>query len=115
MPHGHVPLSRAEARILGPAEHDGSYADLYGGEWIGLPRQELAAACLELGISELDASALQRSIPRTLTQCSTAESHCGLVSTFESLPLGVCFRLTTLNSTFLRRLELTKRCRALEV
>lgn len=68
VPLGHVPLSWAEPRILGSAEHDGNYAELYGSEWIGLLRQELAADCLELGVTELDASALQGSTPRALTQ-----------------------------------------------
>jgi hypothetical protein len=68
VPLGHVPVSWAEPRILGSAEHGGSYADLYASEWIGLLRQELAGDCLELGIRELDASILQRSAPRALTQ-----------------------------------------------
>jgi hypothetical protein len=68
MPLGHVPLSWAAPRKLGSAEHDGSFADLYGSEWIGLLRRELAADCMKLGITELDASTLQRSIPRALTQ-----------------------------------------------
>jgi hypothetical protein len=68
VPLGYVPFSWAEPRILGSAEHHGSYAELYGSEWIGLLRQELAADCLELGMGELDASTLQRSIPRALTQ-----------------------------------------------
>ncbi len=68
VPLGHVPLSWAEPRILGSAEHNGVYAELYGSEWIGLLRQELASDCLELGVSELDASTLQQSTPRALTQ-----------------------------------------------
>ena len=68
VPLGAVPLSWAEPRLLGAAQLDGSYADVYGSDWIGILRLELAADCLELGITELDASALQQSIPRTLTQ-----------------------------------------------
>jgi len=68
MPLGHVPLSWVAPRKLGSAEHDGSFADLYGSEWIGLLRRELAADCMKLGIADLDASTLQRSIPRVLTQ-----------------------------------------------
>jgi hypothetical protein len=68
MPLGRVPLSWATPRKLGSAEHEGSFADLYGSEWIGLLRRELAADCTKLGITELDASTLQRSIPRALTQ-----------------------------------------------
>ncbi len=48
--------------------HRGSYAELYGSEWIGLLRQELAADCMEFHVTELDASAPQGSTPRALTQ-----------------------------------------------
>jgi hypothetical protein len=54
--------------MLGSAEHDGKYADLYGSDWIGLLRRGLGADCLELGITELDASVLQGSTARALTQ-----------------------------------------------
>jgi hypothetical protein len=65
-PLGRVPIAWAKPRMLGSAEHDGKYADLYGSDWIGLLRRGLAADCLELGITELDASVLQGSIARAL-------------------------------------------------
>jgi hypothetical protein len=68
IPAGRLPASWATARAMGSAEHEGQYADLYSSEWIGVLRQELAADCLKLGIAELDASALQSSTPRLLTQ-----------------------------------------------
>ena len=68
VPLGYVPPSWPEPRILGSTEHRGSYAELYRSEWIGLLRQELAADCMELHVTELDASALQGSTPRALTQ-----------------------------------------------
>lgn len=37
-------------------------------EWIGMLRQALAADCLALGISDLDAAVLHSSAPRALTQ-----------------------------------------------
>lgn len=67
-PLGHVPLAWAKPRMLGSAEHDGKYADLYGSDWIGLLRRGLGPDCLELGITELDASVLQGSTARALTQ-----------------------------------------------
>jgi hypothetical protein len=67
-PLGHVPLAWARPRMLGSAEHGGKYADLYGSDWIGLLRRDLAADCLVLGIGELDASVLQGSTARALTQ-----------------------------------------------
>jgi site-specific DNA recombinase len=53
--------------MLGSAEQGGKYADLYGSDWIGLLRRDLAADCLVLGIGELDASVLQGSTTRALT------------------------------------------------
>jgi len=67
-PLGHVPLAWARPRLLGSAEHGGKYADLYGSDWIGLLRRDLAADCVVLGIAELDASVLQGSTARALTQ-----------------------------------------------
>ena len=37
-------------------------------EWIALLRRKLVSDCLRLGLRDLDASALQNSSPRTLTQ-----------------------------------------------
>jgi len=71
IPQGHVPLSWAESRILGSAEHTGRYADLSGSQWIGLLRRELATDCVRLGLGELDASTLLRSTPRSLTQSAS--------------------------------------------
>jgi len=68
IPLGRVPRSWAAPRMLGSAQHEGEYADLYSSEWIAILRRELAADCLELDLADLDASALQRSIPRALTQ-----------------------------------------------
>ena len=62
-PLGHVPPAWAKPRMLGSAEHDGKYADLYGSDWIGLLRRNLPADCLELGITELDASVPQGPLP----------------------------------------------------
>jgi hypothetical protein len=67
-PLGQVPLAWAKPRMLGLAGHDGKFADLYGSDWIGLLRRDLAADCLEFGITELDASVLQGSTARALTQ-----------------------------------------------
>jgi hypothetical protein len=68
VPLGQVPAEWTEKRMMGSAEHEGSYADLYGSEWVGLLREELAADCLVLGITDLDAAVLQGSAPRTLSQ-----------------------------------------------
>lgn len=75
MPLGHVPVAWTETRLLGSAEHQGRYADLYGSEWVGLLRRELAAQCVALGIGELDAAALQLSAPRRLTQIASRRAY----------------------------------------
>lgn len=67
-PLGQIPLEWARQRMIGSALHNGKYADIYGSEWIGRLRRELSAECLELGIQELDASLLQASDVRLLTQ-----------------------------------------------
>jgi hypothetical protein len=68
VPRGVVPPEWAEKRMIGAAEHEGSYADLYGSEWIGILRRELAPDCLALRLNDLDAAILQASAPRRLTQ-----------------------------------------------
>jgi hypothetical protein len=67
-PLGQVPIAWKETRLIGRAEHQGSYADLYASAWIGRLRLELASHRVSLGIEDLDASTLQRSTPRALTQ-----------------------------------------------
>ncbi len=68
LPIGEVPLSWCENRVIGTAAADGNYADIYALEWIALLRRKLVSDCLRLGLRDLDASALQNSSPRTLTQ-----------------------------------------------
>jgi len=68
VPLGQVPIQWVEKRILGFAGHEGRYADLYGSDWIGALRRELAGDCVALGLSDLDAAILQASAPRALTQ-----------------------------------------------
>jgi hypothetical protein len=65
---GHVPPQWAETRILGSATHYGAYADICGSEWIYILRRDLAADCVQLGTAELNASVLQQSGLRDLTQ-----------------------------------------------
>jgi hypothetical protein len=68
VPLGRVPILWAESRMLGSAEFEGNYADLYGSAWIGLLRRDLAADCVRLRITDLDASTLQQSSHRWFTQ-----------------------------------------------
>lgn len=63
-----VPASWLIARLIGTAQADGQYADIYAPEWIALLRRELASTAITLGLSELDAATLQAGRPRQLTQ-----------------------------------------------
>ncbi len=65
---GHVPPEWAETRMLGSATHYGTYADMYGSEWIAILRRDLAADCARLGVAELNAGVLRQSGLRDLTQ-----------------------------------------------
>jgi len=73
-PLGTVPREWCEERLLGSAHAEGNYADIYGAEWIAHLRQRLAGECLRLGLTDLDASVLQRSAPRRLTQLASLEA-----------------------------------------
>lgn len=68
VPLGQVPREWAQRRAIGSAAHNGQYADIYGSEWIGRLRRELARDCVRLGIADVDASVLQALAPRSLTQ-----------------------------------------------
>ena len=63
-----VPASWLIARLIGTAQAEGQYADIYAPEWIALLRRELASTAISLGLSELDAATLQAGRPRQLTQ-----------------------------------------------
>jgi RES domain len=68
LPLGEVPLNWCSNRVIGTAAADGNYGDIYAAEWIAMLRRKLVSDCLRLGIRDLDASELQNSSPRTLTQ-----------------------------------------------
>lgn len=67
-PLGNVPPEWISARLIGSAVHAGSFADIYSAEWLGEMRRNLASLCVELGIPDLDLSAMHRTSPRKLTQ-----------------------------------------------
>jgi hypothetical protein len=73
-PLGTVPQEWCDERLLGSAHAEGSYADIYGAEWIGYLRHRLAGECLRLGLDDLDASVLQRGSLRRLTQLASLEA-----------------------------------------
>ena len=67
-PIGIVPLEWLENRLIGSAIARGHYADICASVSIGHLRSILAGELLAFGIEELDASTLQFTAPRLLTQ-----------------------------------------------
>jgi RES domain len=70
-----VPPEWCETRLLGTATATGQYADVCASVWVAALRRALAAECLELGVNDLDAAALQRDSPRRLTQLVSLEVY----------------------------------------
>jgi hypothetical protein len=67
-PLGEVPLEWVERRIMGVATARGEYADICSSEWISRLRIVLAGNLGKFGLDDLDASALQMTAPRNVTQ-----------------------------------------------
>jgi len=68
VPAGVVPIQWFANRVMGSAEAHGQYADIGASQWIATLRHRLAPLLIQLGIPDFDASVLQRSGPRRLTQ-----------------------------------------------
>jgi len=67
-PLGEVPVEWIQKRVLGVATAAGEYADICSSEWISRLRRALAGQLEKFGLDDLDASALQKTAPRILTQ-----------------------------------------------
>ena len=67
-PLGEVPLEWAGKRVMGAATANGDYADICSSEWISKLRKLLAIHLEKFGLDDFDASVLQRTAPRILTQ-----------------------------------------------
>jgi len=68
VPPGIVPREWLNGRRMGSADRHGTFADIGAAEWISKLRHGLAALLISLGVPDFDASVLQRSAPRILTQ-----------------------------------------------
>lgn len=79
-----VPKEWCEQRLLGAAEADGDYADLYSSGWIAYLRVKLADECLRLGLQDLDASVIQNASPRRITQLASRQAY-------ETGCAGICY------------------------
>jgi len=67
-PLGEVPLEWIEKRMMGVATAGGEYADVCSSQWISRLRVMLARHIQRFGVDDLDASVLQMTAPRALTQ-----------------------------------------------
>jgi hypothetical protein len=67
-PLGTVPPEWFDRRLIGSASISGNFADVGSAEWLSFLRRGLAPLLIALGIPEFDASVLQRTGPRLLTQ-----------------------------------------------
>jgi hypothetical protein len=74
-PVGTVPLAWLKSRVIGSGHIEGRYAEIGVSHWIGLLRNRLARACLQMGVADLDAAALYQSAPRRLTQMVSREVY----------------------------------------
>jgi hypothetical protein len=72
-----VPPEWAETRMLGSATQSGSYADIYGGEWIAILRRDLAADCIKLAI--VDPPPATRYVIRWMIQTGRAHTKSPLL------------------------------------
>lgn len=85
VPLGTVPREWCEGRMIGKAEAQGEYADIYASVWIAYLRAKLADECLRLGLQDLDASVIQSSSPRRITQLASRQ-------VYEIGCDGICYR-----------------------
>jgi hypothetical protein len=70
---GTIARSWTDRRCIGTAEAFGDYADIYSLEWVSHLRHVLASTALQLGMTDVDLSSLQRAEPRILTQKASRE------------------------------------------
>jgi hypothetical protein len=67
-PLGDVPLEWVDKRLMGAATASGEYADICSSESISRLRKLLAIHLEKFGLDDFDASVLQQTAPRILTQ-----------------------------------------------
>ncbi len=73
---GEIPVEWLQRRVLGVATARGDYADICSSEWISRLRKSLAAHLTRFGVDDIDASVLQKTAPRTLTQFVSRIAFC---------------------------------------
>ena len=75
VPLGVIPREWCDQRLIGTAEADGEYADIYSSAWLAHLRIKLADECLRLGLQDLDAAAMQRATPRRISQLASRQAY----------------------------------------
>jgi hypothetical protein len=68
VPPGTIPREWFPVRMMGSAAGLGNFADIGASDWLSRLRRTLAPLLISLGIPDFDASILQKSGPRILTQ-----------------------------------------------
>jgi hypothetical protein len=61
--------------MMGSANIDGTFADLYAASWVSHLRRSLAAEALKLGVKDIDLSTLENAQPRRLTQLASRQAY----------------------------------------
>jgi hypothetical protein len=74
-PLGVLPQDWLNVRVMGIAEIDGAYADIYAVGWVSHLRRALAGEALRLGVNDIDLSTLEMAEPRRLTQLASREAY----------------------------------------
>ena len=75
LPLGTLPRDWLAVRVMGKAEIDGVFADLYAVSWVSHLRRSLAAEALKLGVKDIDLSTLENAEPRRLTQLASRQAY----------------------------------------
>ena len=72
---GSLPREWLAVRVMGKANIDGVFADIYAASWVSHLRKTLAAEALRLGVKDIDLSTLENAEPRRLTQLASRQAY----------------------------------------
>lgn len=75
LPLGTVPRDWLTVRVMGTAELNGFFADIYAATWVAHLRKSLAADALKLGMKDIDLGTLEKAEPRRLTQLASRQAY----------------------------------------
>jgi RES domain-containing protein len=74
-PLGVLPREWLSERVMGTAELNGLFADIYAVSWVSHLRRSLASEAMRLGVQDIDLSVLERAEPRRLTQLASRQVY----------------------------------------